>query len=123
MLRRARTVSTVLTFVAMRTVSDVYWLMPILGFFAWGLLGGYAIYFPELFPTRLRSTDTGFCYNGARYLTVFGLVGLGQLVLGYQSLGWTEPLRPAAVTIASVYALGLVTLFWAPETRKRPLPE
>ena len=32
------------------------------------LFAGYSIYFPELFPTRLRGTGVGFCYNTVRYL-------------------------------------------------------
>ena len=37
-----------------------------MGFCQLALFGGYAIYFPELFPTRLRSTGTSFCYNVGR---------------------------------------------------------
>ena len=41
-------------------------MIPIMGFCQLTLFGGYAIYFPELFPTRLRSTGTSFCYNVGR---------------------------------------------------------
>jgi len=37
--------------------TDVIWMVPIMGFFQLAIFGGYAIYFPELFPTRLRSTE------------------------------------------------------------------
>ena len=38
-------------------------LLPIFGFFAQGIHAGYAVYFPELFPTHLRATGAGFCFN------------------------------------------------------------
>ena len=43
-------------------------MIPLMGFCQLGLFGGYAIYFPELFPTRLRSTGTSFCYNVGRFV-------------------------------------------------------
>jgi hypothetical protein len=43
------------------------------------LFGGYAIYLPELFPTRLRSTGTSFCYNVGRLAAAAGPLTLGLL--------------------------------------------
>jgi MFS family permease len=43
-------------------------LLPIFGFFAQGIHAGYAVYFPELFPTHLRATGAGFCFNTGRIL-------------------------------------------------------
>jgi MFS family permease len=116
-------VSVVVAYTSVRGPDELWWAMPLLGFGAWGPLGGYAVYFPELFPARLRSTGVGLCYNAARYLTAFGLAGLSGLVTLYGSLGWEVPLRPAAVTVATVYLVGLVVLPFLPETRGRPLPE
>src|SRR3981189_1156370 len=73
-------IATVYVFSSLRTVSDVYWMVPLLGFSISSVYGGYAIYFPELFPTRLRSTGTGLCYNGARYITALGPLLLGRLL-------------------------------------------
>jgi MFS family permease len=115
--------ATVLVFGFLRRGSDVYWMMPILGLGVSSVFGGFAIYFPELFPTRLRSTGTGFCYNVARYITALGPLTLGKLTLGYASLGWHVPLRPAAISLSLVYVLGLCILPFAPETKDRPLPE
>jgi MFS family permease len=116
----------------MRTAADVYWMLPILGFCTLAVFGGYAIYFPELFPTRLRSTGTGFCYNAARFIAAFGpyfLTGLDgyfaetrPTVLG--GLGGVDSsFRYAALSVASIYLLGLLVLPFAPETKGRPLPE
>jgi MFS family permease len=120
--------ATVFVFGTMRTEADVYWMLPLLGFCNLGIFGGYAIYFPELYPTRLRSTGTGFCYNVARYLAAVGPFTLGALVGWYRSLLGLEasdltPFRYATLTVASIYILGLVVLPFAPETRGKPLPE
>ena len=41
-------------------------LLPVFGFLTLSMHAGYAIYFPELFPTHLRATGAGFCFNVAR---------------------------------------------------------
>jgi MFS family permease len=115
--------ATVLTFGRLREAADVYWMIPLLGFCVSSVYGGFAIYFPELFPTRLRSTGTGFCYNVARYVTALGPLSLGKLTLLYTSLGYAMPLRPAAMTLAAVYLVGVLVLPLAPETRGQALPE
>jgi hypothetical protein len=115
--------ATIFVFGSLRTPSDVYWMAPLLGFCVSSVYGGFAIYFPELFPTRLRSTGTGLCYNVARYVTAFGPLLLGKLTLLFAQSGASLPLRGAAVSLATVYLLGLVAAYFAPETHGRPLPE
>jgi MFS family permease len=114
-------VATVFTFAYLDRGSDVYWMLPILGFCNLAVFGGYAIYFPELYPTRLRSTGTGFCYNVARYITALGPLTLNRLTYLYS--GFAMPLRPAAVTLAMIYLLGMMAVPFAPETKDKPLPE
>jgi MFS family permease len=115
--------ATVFVFGTLARGADSYWMMPLLGFGVSSVFGGFAIYFPELFPTRLRSTGTGFCYNVARYITALGPLTLGKLTLAFAALGFAMPLRPAAISLATVYLVGLCTLPFAPETKDRPLPE
>jgi MFS family permease len=101
---------------------DVFPLVTMMGFFQIALFGGYAIYLPELFPTRLRSTGTSFCYNVGRLVAAAGPLTLGHLssdVFG----GFDEPMRYAGVTMCLVFLIGLAALPFAPETRGKPLPE
>ncbi|HEV3006894.1 MAG TPA: MFS transporter, partial [Pirellulales bacterium] len=86
------------------------------------LFGGYAIYFPELFPTHLRSTGTSFCYNVGRLVAACGPSALG-LLTSVVFVGKQEPMRYAGVTMCSVFLLGLLAVPFAPETKGKPLPE
>jgi MFS family permease len=115
--------ATVLTFGFLDRGSDVYWMIPLLGFCNMTIFGGYAIYFPELYPTRLRSTGTGFCYNVARYITALGPLTLGKLQLLFSGMGYAMPMRPAAISLAMIYLVGLGAVPFAPETKDQPLPE
>ncbi|MEZ8216767.1 putative arabinose efflux permease, MFS family [Candidatus Fervidibacteria bacterium JGI MDM2 SSWTFF-3-K9] len=105
-----------LTFLATNSFASALVLFPLLGFFTTSLFGGYAVYFPELFPTRLRATGTGFCYNVARYLAIAGPYTFGQLraIFG---------IRAAGAILSGIFLLGLAVLPFAPETKGKPLPE
>jgi MFS family permease len=113
---------TAYTFWNLRAIGDVFWMVPLMGFAQLALFGGYAIYLPELFPTRLRSTGTSFCYNMGRLIAAFGPIGLGYLTATVFA-GYAEPMRYAGVAMCPVFLLGLVPLLFAPETKGVPLPE
>jgi MFS transporter len=115
-------VSTAFVFWNFRTIADVFWMIPIMGFCQLALFGGYAIYFPELFPTRLRSTGTSFCYNGARFVAALGPTMLG-LLTNRVFRAYPEPMRYAGVTMCAIFLVGLFVLPFAPETKGQPLPE
>ena len=91
-------------------------LAPIMGFCTLGPFAGYTVYFPYLYPTRLRTTGCGFCYNVARYLVAFGPFVLGKLAEGR---GYAY----AATIVSSVYILGFAATAMGPETKGKPLPE
>ncbi len=115
-------VTTALTFWLLRDPWHIYVLVPLMGFFMLGIFGGYAIYFPELFPTSLRSTGTSFCYNVGRFLAASGPWTIG--LLSSRVFGDTdEPLRYAGLAMCSVFVVGLLALPFAPETKGHPLPE
>ncbi|MBI5385524.1 MAG: MFS transporter [Verrucomicrobia bacterium] len=104
------------TFYGLKTEADIYWMLPLVGFGTLSCFAGYSIYFPEIFPTRLRGTGVGFCYNTVRYLTApFPFL-----------LGWLSTMmefRTVAVLMTSIYFVGIIALLWAPETKGEPLPE
>ena len=92
-------------------------LAPVMGFCTLCPFSGYSVYFPELFPTRLRATGAGFCYNAARILSAGAPFALGQLsnVLG--------GFAPAATVVSSIYLIGFLGAAIGPETKGKPLPE
>ncbi len=114
--------ATVIFFLFVREWYHVLWLAPLMGFCQLSVFGGYAIYFPELFPTRLRSTGTSMCYNIGRYISAAGPAMLGVLS-GVVFAGFDEPIRWAGVTMCVFYVIGLLVLPFAPETKDQPLPE
>lgn len=79
--------------------------------------GWLPLYLPELFPTRVRATGQGICYNCGRILAAVGALEMGQLLQYYGSYD------KAGATITLVYLLGLVLIWFAPETKGKPLPE
>ncbi|MBI1901207.1 MAG: MFS transporter [Planctomycetia bacterium] len=117
----AAIVSTAAVFWFLREFVQVFWMIPLMGICQLSLFGGYAIYFPELFPTHLRSTGTSFCYNVGRIVAAVGPPALGLLT----SRVYTGPdaIRYAGVTMCVVFLVGLFALPFAPETKGKPLPE
>lgn len=90
----------------------LYVALPVFGFLTLGMHAGYAIYFPELFPTRLRGTGAGFCFNGGRLAAAPMLFATGWLQEHY---GLT--LNQACAQLSGLYLLGILVLLFAPETR------
>jgi MFS family permease len=109
-------VSVAFVFYALKTEADVYWMLPLMGFATLSVFAGYSIYFPEIFPTRLRGTGVGFCYNTVRYLAAPFPFLLGALSTHF-------PFRAVAVVMSGIYLVGIIALVWAPETKGKPLPE
>ncbi|MBB6049890.1 MFS transporter [Armatimonas rosea] len=113
-----------LAFWGVRDLNTAYVLSFVLGFCALAPFSAFAVYFPELYPTRLRATGIGFCYNCARLLAAAAPFALGGLAKAFNSP--TDPaygFRIAAAIVASIYIFGFVGLAFAPETKGKPLPE
>jgi MFS family permease len=97
--------------------AQVLLLLPLLGFFNNGIFSGFPIYLPELYPTRLRATGAGFCFNIGRTIAASGPFLTGLLVTALGSFG------SAVSAIAAIYVLGILLLPFAPETKGKPLPD
>ena len=69
---------TPITFLGAQTYAQTLWLLPAMAFFVVGMHAGYAIYFPELFPTRLRATGSSFCFNLGRVVAAAILLVRGS---------------------------------------------
>jgi len=99
--------------------ATIYWgILPIFGFLTLGMHAGYAIYFPELFPTRLRGTGGGFCFNVGRILAAPIL-----FLSGWMQKDWGYSLPLSASLLSGLYLVGVVILIFAPETKGKDLPE
>jgi MFS family permease len=121
----AAAATTAVVFKCMSTPRDIFWMVPLMGMAQFTVFVGYAIYFPELFPTRLRGTGSSFCYNVARYLAALGPQALVYMKtqIFYDPDRPVEAFRNAGVAMCSCYLLGIVAVFFAPETKGQPLPE
>ncbi len=99
------------TFLATSGMAQVFALLPVVGFFTLGITSGFPIYLPELFPTQVRTTGVGFCYNAGRIVTAVGVFLTGYLV------GALGSYAKAASAVSLVYIVGMLTLLFARETR------
>jgi MFS family permease len=121
-------VSTALTFKFLSEPWHIFTLIPLMGFCQLALFAGFAIYLPELFPTRLRSTGTSFCYNVGRFIAASGPFTLGILQAKLAAGATTpeaklEAFRNACAWVSLVFLLGFVVVFFLRETKGQPLPE
>lgn len=93
-------------------------LVTLVGGITAAFYGWLPLYLPELFPTRVRATGQGLCYNSGRIFAAVGALAQGQLVATY---GGSYAKAGAVITL--VYIAGMVLIWLAPETKDRPLPE
>jgi MFS family permease len=99
------------TFLMTTGIAQIFILLPLVGFFTLGITSGFPIYLPELFPTRVRTTGVGFCYNLGRIVTAGGVLLTGALV------GFFGSYAKAASAVSLIYVLGIFVLIFARETR------
>jgi MFS family permease len=99
------------TFLLPSAYSTALVLLPVLGFFSNGIFSGFPIYLPEIFPTRIRATGSGFCFNAGRVLAAAGPFVTGTLVAYVGTFGH------AASSVALIYLLGIIAVCFARETK------
>jgi MFS family permease len=76
--------------------------------------GWMPLYLPELFPTRIRATAQGIAYNFGRIVAGGGAIWGGTIGGSYAQM---------AIIVSMIYVVGMVLIWFAPETKGKPLPE
>ncbi|MEO8223954.1 MAG: MFS transporter [Gammaproteobacteria bacterium] len=91
-----------------------------IGLSVFGVFGSFTYYLPELFPTRLRATGAGFCYNIGRVVAATGPYLVGAVAAA--GAGTPEVILNALFAVAVVPIVGLLFIPWVVETRGQQLP-
>lgn len=86
------------------------------GFLSTLFFGWLPLYLPELFPTRARASGMGLSYNVGRFATAIAVLLAGNLLT---LMGGSFP--QVGATCGIVYFLGMVVIFWGPDTSGRSL--
>jgi MFS family permease len=114
-------VAMMLTFGLDLPPHDRLWGYFFIGLTVFGVFGSFTYYLPELFPTRLRATGSGFCYNSGRIIAA-----IGPFVVGRVASQGTDTLATAMQMlfwVGAVPLLGLLLMPWVIETRNRVLAD
>jgi MFS family permease len=88
------------------------------GFVATLFFGWLPLYLPELFPTKVRATGSGIAFNTGRFVTAGGVFVAGTLAVWFGG-----DFAKVGAVMSLIYSLGMVAIWWAPETANRELPD
>ena len=80
--------------------------------------GWLPLYLPVFFPTRARATGQGLAFNAGRILAAVGAMQMANLISFFGG-----SYAKAGATLALTYLIGMVLIWFAPETKDRPLPD
>lgn len=109
-------IALILIYTQVTLTNDMLWLLGFpLGFFASGYFSGIGAFLTELFPTRLRGSGQGFCYNFGR-----GIGALFPFLVGWLSTSTTLA-NAICIFAVAAYSLFFLAAFALPETRGRIL--
>jgi len=75
--------------------------------------GWLPLYLPELFPTSVRATGQGFAFNFGRILAAVGTLQTGALMKQVFDGSYSK----ACSVMSLVYLLGMVAIWFVPETK------
>jgi predicted MFS family arabinose efflux permease len=88
------------------------------GFVATLFFGWLALCLPEFFPTRVRATGSGLAYNSGRFATAGGVLAAGLL---FTAMGGDY--ATVGAICALIYGLGMIAIWWAPDTSRKTLDD
>jgi MFS family permease len=109
-------IAVILLYTQLPLTNEVLWLLGFpLGFFSSGYFSGVGAFLTELYPTRLRGSGQGFCYNFGR-----GIGALFPFLVGALSTS-TSLGNAIAIFAVAAYGVFFVAAFALPETRGRIL--
>ena len=91
------------------------------GLTVFGIFGSFTFYLPELFPTRLRATGSGFCYNIGRVIAAGGPFLVGSIAAA--GAGDPSVVLRTLFMVGFVPVVGLLLMRWVIETRGQAMPE
>ena len=109
-------VSGLFLYLGLQTYTWYPLVLPIFGYFVFGVFSGHAVYMPELFPTHVRATAVSFCNGSGRIFTSFGPLVAGLLVIPFGSF------NNAAATMTCFALLSMLAMWLGRETRHDELP-
>lgn len=115
-------VVTLFVYWRMESPMDAYWMMPLMGAAQFSVFAGFSIYLPELFSARVRGTGVSFAYNLGRFAAAGGSFVSALLTTRlFDGFASPAPLRYSAMVMCSIFLVGLVAAYFAPETRGQEL--
>jgi hypothetical protein len=99
---------------------EMYFWLPVAHIFVQGIFGLFPLYIPPLFPTLLRTTGAGFCYNIGRVVAAIGTVALGMLAAAGPHAGKGAAVDPrmALFYLGLLPIIGVIVAFAIPEPPK-----
>lgn len=77
--------------------------------------GFFPLYLPELFPTSVRATGQGFCFNVGRVIAAVGGLQIANLVASFGTAA------NAYSVLCCIYLVGMIVVWFAPETKGQAL--
>jgi MFS family permease len=109
-------IAVIIAYTQLPLTNEILWVLGFpLGFFASAYFSGVGAFLTELYPTRLRGSGQGFCYNFGR-----GIGALFPFLVGALSTS-TSLANAIAIFAVAAYGLFFLAAFALPETRGRIL--
>lgn len=97
------------------------WVVLLAGAITASFYGWLPLYLPELFRTSVRATGQGFGFNFGRVIAAIGVLQLGNLKRAFEPYGLGD--AHVYTILSGIYVIGMILIWFAPETKGKPLPE